>query len=296
MGSGIETRLANRSASDGLRVGVLGLGAIGLGVAQSLLRSGRAPVVCDRRVRAADPLNGAVAQASSAAELADTCDVVLVAVLDEFQVREAVTGPDGILAGARTGLIVVLLSTVAIPVVHDMADLCAARGVHLLDCGVTPGHEAPNNNLVGFVGGPNDVVARAMPVLEDFARAIVHCGPLGSGMTVKIARNVVSYCAWSAVDEAVNLATAAGIPAATLLAALSEADARHPQYLKNLEVRVSEVDVPPDRIANALLVAAKDLSAATDLAKVHGLHLPLTELTKPLIRNVFARNDAGGPL
>ena len=295
MGFGIDTRLADPSTPERLQAGVVGLGAIGLGVSLSLLRSGRTPVVFDIRAGAGDPLHGRVDQAPSGADLARACDVVLVAVLDESQVREVIMGPEGILAGARPGLIVVLLSTVAVPVVHEIAGVCAAHGVHLLDCGVTPGHEAPNNNLVGFLGGYDDVVARALPVLKDFARAIVHCGPLGSGMTVKIARNVVSYCAWAAVDEAVNLAAAAGIPPATMFAALREADAQHPQYLKNLEVRVSDVDVPPERVANALLTAAKDLRAATDLAAARGIDLPLTQLTKPLIRNVFARNDSSGP-
>jgi 3-hydroxyisobutyrate dehydrogenase-like beta-hydroxyacid dehydrogenase len=290
-----QDRSTADTAPEKQRVGVVGLGAIGLGVSRSLARSGRTAAVFDIRPEAADALDGVVDQLSSAAELAHICDVVLIAVLDEAQVHDALTGPNGILAGARPGLIAVLLSTVPVPAVHRLADICAGRGVHVLDCGVTPGHEAPNNNLVGFVGGPDDVVAQAMPVLEDFARAIVHCGPLGSGMTVKIARNIISYCTWSAVDEAVNLAGAAGVPAATMLAALREADAEHPQYLKNLEVRVSRMPVPRERVENALVTAAKDLGAATDLAAAHGIDLPLTELTKPMIRNVFALRDIGNP-
>lgn len=283
------------TAPEGQRVGVVGLGAIGLGVSRSLARSGRTPAVFDIRPEAADALDGIANQLASAAELALLCDVVLIAVLDETQAHDALTGPEGILAGARPGLIAVLLSTIPVPAVHRLAGICAGRGVHVLDCGVTPGHEAPNNNLVGFVGGPDDIVGQAMPVLEGFARAIVHCGPLGSGMTVKIARNMISYCTWSAVDEAVNLAGAAGVPAATMLAALREADAEHPQYLKNLEVRASRVPVARERVENALVTAAKDLAAATDLAAAHGMDLPLTELTKPLIRNVFALRDIGNP-
>jgi 3-hydroxyisobutyrate dehydrogenase len=256
----------------------------------SLMRSGHVPPVFDLRPEATDGLDGITCQEGSAAEVARKSDVVLVAALDEDQVHDALTRPDGILVGARTDTIVVLLSTISVDAVRRCADLCAGDGVELLDCGVTPGDQAPYNGLVAFVGGSEAVVTRAMPVLKDFARAVVHCGPIGTGMTVKIARNVISYCTWTVVDEAVDLAQAAGVDRDIVLAALREADARDPQYLKMLEVRSSGFEVASERIDNALATAAKDLDAATMLADLYDVHLPLTEATKPLVRDVFLRN------
>jgi 3-hydroxyisobutyrate dehydrogenase-like beta-hydroxyacid dehydrogenase len=278
------------SVDDQLRVGVVGLGAIGRGICESLSRSGHPALVFDIRREAFDGLDCVAGRSESAAELALDCDVVLLAVLDDTQAREALLGINGILAGSRPGLIVVLLSTVSVTAVREFGGLCASRDVDLLDCGVTPGDQAALNGVVGFLGGPEDVVARAMPVLKDFAREIVHCGPLGAGMTVKIARNLLSYCAWAAVDEAVNLAVAAGVSPTAMYRALREADAKHPQYLKMLDVREADFEIPADRIDNALATAAKDLTAAIDLASSHGVSVPLAELTKPLIRDVFERN------
>jgi 3-hydroxyisobutyrate dehydrogenase-like beta-hydroxyacid dehydrogenase len=277
-------------ASTRLRAGVVGLGAIGRGVAISLARSGHLVHVFDLRPEALAGLDGIASQERSAAEVARKSNVILVAALDEPQVHNALTKPDGILAGAHADTIVVVLSTISVEAVHKFADVCAGGGVGLLDCGVAPGDQAPNNGLVAFVGGPDAVVARAMPVLNGFARAVLHCGPLGTGMTVKIARNVISYCTWTVIDEAVDLAHAAGVDRDTILKALRAADARDPQYLKMLEVRASGFEVSSERIDNALTTAAKDLDAATVLADTYAVRLPLTEATKPLVREVFIRN------
>ena len=227
-------------------VGVIGLGAIGQGVCNSLVRSGRRVVVFDVRSEAVQGLTCPARRAESAAALADTCQVVLLAVLDEEHVRQALVGAKGLLSGARAGLIVVLLSTVSVKAVHEFAQLCAAQQVHLVDCGVTPGDQAPLNGLVGFVGGPTAVVARAMPVLTDFARSVLHCGPIGAGMTVKIARNVISYCSWAVVDEAVNLAVAAGVGGAP----------EHPAWYHNLVANpacmVQDGPIISDRVAREL--------------------------------------------
>jgi 3-hydroxyisobutyrate dehydrogenase len=285
-----SSRSEGRGASRRLRAGVIGLGAIGRGVAISLARSGHLGQVFDLRPEAVADLDGIASQESSAAGVARKSDVILVAALDERQVHNALTRDDGILAGAHADTIVVVLSTISVQAVHKFADLCAANGVDFLDWGVTPSDQAPNNGLLAFVGGPDAVVARALPVLNGFARAVVHCGPIGAGMTVKIARNVVSYCTWAVVDEAVDLAHAAGVDRDTMLAALHEADARNPQYLKMLEVRSSGFAVPSERIDIALATATKDLDAATALADLYAVRLPLTVATKPLIREVFIRN------
>ncbi|MET0698890.1 MAG: NAD(P)-binding domain-containing protein, partial [Mycobacterium sp.] len=184
------------------RAGVIGLGMIGGGVAVSLARRGRTPLVFDVRPDAADDLAGVPRQASSAADVARDSDVVLLAVVNAAQVREVLRADDGVLAGAHPGLIVVLLSTLAVPDVHELADECREFGVSLLDCGVTPGDQAANNGLVAMVGGDDCTVRRAMPVLDDFAKRVVHCGPLGAGMATKIARNVITYGTWRAVQEA----------------------------------------------------------------------------------------------
>jgi 3-hydroxyisobutyrate dehydrogenase-like beta-hydroxyacid dehydrogenase len=205
-------------------VGVIGLGMIGGGVAVSLAGRGRVPAVYDLRGDAAGELAGVPDVLPSPAEVARGSDVVLIAVVDAVQVREVLSGPDGVLAGAHPGLIVVVLSTVAVPDIHEFAGACAEVGVALLDCGVTPGDQAAHNGMVAMVGGDDSTVHRAMPVLSDFAKRVVHCGPLGAGMATKIARNVITFGSWRAAHEAAELARTAGVAPQTLIDVVEEAD------------------------------------------------------------------------
>ena len=71
---------------------------------------------------------------------------------------------------------------------------------------MTGGTVAAKNGLVTMVGGPDEAVQRALPVLEAFSKNVVHCGPLGAGMATKLARNAITYAMWAAVREATSLA------------------------------------------------------------------------------------------
>src|SRR5207237_4097788 len=140
---------------------------------------------------------------------------VLVSVVDAGQVTEVVRGQDGVLKGAHPGLVILVTSTVAVGVIRDLADACERGGVTLIDCGVTGGSRAAEHGLIALVGGPEDVVARVRPVLDDVASRVVRCGPLGTGMACKIASQCVTAGRWRSVHEAVELASAAGVDPAT---------------------------------------------------------------------------------
>ena len=199
--------------NDELRAGVVGLGMIGGGVAVSLATSGHpAAAVYDVRPEAADGLEGVPAPVGSPAAVAKASDVVLVAVNTAQQAHEVLSGDDGLLSGAEPGT-------------HRGAALDGHRSRRcapcprcatstrssLLDAGVTGGTVAAKNGLVTMVGGPDEAVQRALPVLEAFSKNVVHCGPLGAGMATKLARNAITYAMWAAVREATSLAASAGV-------------------------------------------------------------------------------------
>jgi 3-hydroxyisobutyrate dehydrogenase len=268
-----------------LRIGVIGLGMIGGGVAVSLARSGHPPAaVFDVRADAADGLEGVPACVASPAEVAAVSDVVLVAVVDADQARSAL---DVLLPAARRGTTVVLLSTVGLAAVLDLAARCAEHGVTLLDAGVTNGPGAATNGLVTMVGGPDEAVAAAMPVLEAFSRAVVHCGPLGTGMTAKLARNAITYSMWAAVREATSLAAAGGVTPATLLRVLEEADDTVSPLL-HLQLKAVDYTIAEEQQAWAAGLADKDLAAAQELAAEVGVELPIVEQVRPRMRDVYA--------
>ncbi|NED93185.1 NAD-binding protein [Streptomyces sp. SID11233] len=281
--------------SDTLRAGVIGLGMIGGGVAVSLARSGRVPAVHDVRPDAAADLAGVPEPLTSPAEVARVSDVVMVAVVNADQAREVIGGDNGLLRAARPGLTVVLLATVALPVVHELAALCAEQGVGFLDCGVTPGDRAAENGMVAIVGGEQRTVDSAGPVLEDWAKKVVHCGPPGAGMATKIARNVVTYGSWRTVAEASALARAAGVDPARLAEVIEAADPEGRTLLQLL--RMQGVDgVLPEAVGRQVEpLMAKDLDAARDLAAALGVQTPLVEAVRTQARRTLQLDAEPAP-
>lgn len=260
------------------RVGIVGLGRVGEGLAACLIRRGRRPAVFDIRVDAARGLGADVVRMASARELAETSDVIIVAVVDARQVEDVLSGHDGVLAGADSGVVVVLVSTVSVSDVLRLASLARAGGVGLVDCGITPGSRAASHEIVAMLGGDQADVETARPVVDDFAKAAFHCGPLGSGMTMKLARNVVTYGAWRAVHEAAELVVGAGLALRTLLDVIDLADPQGSTPLRLLRTALADGSTDPssDRLADALeVLMAKDLQAAIDRAEELGVGLPL---------------------
>ncbi|WP_396230599.1 NAD(P)-dependent oxidoreductase, partial [Frankia sp. ACN1ag] len=268
---------------------------IGGGVAVSMARRGRVPAVHDVRPGASAGLPGVGDPLGSPAEVARTSDVVMVAVVTADQARDVVGGENGLLAGAHPGLTIVLLSTVALPVVHELAALCAGRGVGFLDCGVTPGDRAADHGMVAIVGGDESTVEAARPVLDDWARRVVHCGPLGAGMATKIARNVVTYGSWRAVFEATNLARAAGVHPARLAEVIDTADPEGHTLLALLRLRGDDDALPEAAGRKIQPLMTKDLDAARDLAATLDVDVPLVEVARTHADQTLDLHDPQDP-
>jgi 3-hydroxyisobutyrate dehydrogenase-like beta-hydroxyacid dehydrogenase len=280
--------------TDGLRAGVVGLGMIGGGVAVSLARRGRVPAVYDVRADAAAGLAGVPEPLASAADVARASDVVLVAVVDAGQARAVLAADDGLLSGAHPGMTVVLLSTVAVPVVHELAALCGEHGVALLDCGVTPGDKAAENGMIAILGGDGTAVGHAMPVLGDFAKRVVHCGPLGAGMATKIARNLITYGSWTVVNEAATLARAAGVDPATLVTVIESADPEGVTLLSWLRNQIAGREEIRAVLPQVRVLLDKDLAAAQDLARDLGVPVPVADVARARGPETLAFTDAEG--
>ncbi|MFJ3212564.1 NAD(P)-binding domain-containing protein [Streptomyces flaveolus] len=282
--------------SDTLRAGVVGLGAIGGGVAVSLVRSGRVPAVYDVRPEAAADLAGVPDPLGSPAEVAKAADVVMVAVVNADQAREVIGGENGLLSAARPDLTIVLLATVALPVVHELAALSAEHGVGFLDCGVTPGYKAAEHGMVAILGGEQTTVDKALPVLADWAKKVVHCGPSGAGMATKIARNVVTYGSWRAVAEAVALVRAAGVDAARLAEVIDAADPEGDTLLTLLRMQDADGVLPEARALQTEPLMTKDLDAARDLAAALGVQAPLVDVVRTQARRTLQLDPEPAPV
>jgi len=275
-----------------LRAGVVGLGMIGAAVATNLAAAGFSPTVFDVREDAYTQVPGVESQAKTPLEVAEASDVVLIAVVNAEQARDVLIGENGLLTGEVRGLTIVLLSTVSVPAVKELAALCAEHDATLLDAGVT---QAGGNKLVVMLGGPPEAADAIEPVLRTFTRAIVHCGPLGAGMVAKLARNAMTYGHWAVVREAVSLAVAGGVEPARLLEVMKAASDGGPTPDLQLRLQVEQGGLSPEVVAHTTALSQKDLAAAQEFAGANNLETPIIDAVRPRMKDTIAGNY-GTPL
>jgi len=277
------------------KAGVIGLGTIGSGVAICLARAGMLGAVYDVRAGAADGLEGVPPVAASCAAVARACDTVVIAVVSAAQVIDVLSGPEGVLAAARPGLNIVLVSTVALSDLARIRALTDAAGVGLADCGVTGGRYARQKGLITLVGADDALFAAIKPVLDAFTKEVVHMGGPSAGMAGKIARNVIFFGTLRAGYEGAALARAAGVDIAKLAHVVesSEEGVGGPMMLM---ARPDPAGDPKETAAREYIrnLMNKDLEAALDLGKDLGIPLPLVELTRASDRAVVGfRKEQG---
>jgi len=269
------------------KTGVIGLGHVGSAVAISLAKSGLLSEVYDVRASAADDLPGVPAMSTSPAAVARQSEVIVVAVVSAQQTLDALLGADGILAGARPGLIIILVATVSIPDLQRIREVTRAAGVDLVDCGVTGGNRAREDGYICLVGADPQQFAAVKPVLEGFAKSIEHMGGPDTGMAAKIARNVVIYGCFRAGYEGAALARAAGVDVRQLTKVIDESTQGvvGPMYFMSHfgDGAAGEREIR-ERTRNLLV---KDLDAALELARTLNVSLPMSELVRKTDRQTM---------
>jgi 3-hydroxyisobutyrate dehydrogenase len=273
---------------------VIGLGAIGGGVAVCLARSGHLAAVYDVRPEVVKDLEGVPPVVASPAELARRVDVVLIAVVNAKQTVDVLSGPDGVLAAARPGLNVVLLSTISLKDLREIRALTDAAGVGLVDSGVTGGPKAKENGLICLIGADSAVLEEVRPVLDGFARSVAHMG--GPGMAAKIARNVVVYGCLRAGYEAAVLCRGAGVKVADLAKVIEQSADTVGGPMMLMGRPADPLSDPSEgklrESVRSLMI--KDLEAAQELAATLGVALPLVELTLRTDRAVVGVANVNG--
>jgi 3-hydroxyisobutyrate dehydrogenase-like beta-hydroxyacid dehydrogenase len=276
-----------------MRVAILGLGQIGRGAAISLARVGGFEVVgYDPAPEALALAAPSLSPAGSMAQAAAGADVVLIAVFDDRQLRDALAGPAGILDATPPAKVVVVLSTVSAETITWAAVEAARHGVELVDCGVSGGKAIEQGRIVAMIGGSDTAVTLVRPVIEAFAAPVVHTGPLGTGMAAKLARNMIVYGCWYVVSEAARLAEAAGVSLDSLVEISDAADRQSGGPTAMLRRGMSG---DPEKVALWHRIpeyAHKDLHAAFELARSLDVELPGAELVE---ERFDTTHDVGSP-
>jgi len=269
-------------------VTVLGLGTMGLGMANRLLAAGHPLTVWNRSIARAREMEGA------AARLADTprsavagADVVISMVADDAASRGVWLGEEGALAGVREGAVLVESSTVSPDWIGELAEHARARGCHLVDAPVTGSRvQAQNGELRFLAGGDAEVIESVRDVLLVMGSEVTRLGPTGSGAFVKLVNNFVCGVQLVALAEAVALIEASGLDRELALGVLLDGAPGSP-LVKVVAARMSAHDY---EVNFRLDLMAKDLAYASDVARRYALEL---QTAQAAIRRFRAASQAG---
>lgn len=270
-------------------IGFIGLGNIGAPMARRLLDRPDELVVLDVAAAATAPFaaEGATV-AATPAELAARARVISIVVRDEAQVADVLDGPDGLLAAATAGTVVAVHSTISAEGAVALAERASAAGVDLVDAPISGGAMgAHEGTLAVMVGGSDDAVERARPVLERYASLVVHCGPVGQGTRMKIARNLITFASFAAVGEAQRLAQAAGLDVAALGDVVRHSDrvtggAGAIMLRPDASVMADDDGLRPI-FAHTAALGTKDLDLAAELGDGLDVDTPVAELARRLL-------------
>jgi len=269
------------------RIGFVGMGTMGGGMARNLLTKGHALCVWNRSPERLAPLLAAGATAArSPADLAARSEVVMICVSDTPDVEQVARGPEGILAGLSPGSLVVDHSSISPRATRRLAEAAAGKGAHWLDAPVSGGSEgAARGTLSIMVGGDPRQLERARQYLEAYGTTITHVGPSGAGQIAKIVNQILVVVTQQGVGEALLLAQAGGLDLDTTIDAV-KGGAAGSWMLANRGPQMARRDWRPGFTID---LQQKDLRLALEAADELGVPLPATALVFQLYRALQQR-------
>ncbi|HYU90447.1 MAG TPA: NAD(P)-dependent oxidoreductase [Gemmatimonadales bacterium] len=268
-----RTRIHN-GWGETMRVGFIGLGAMGSRMAGRLLAAHHEVVVYNRTRERTRPLEQLGAKvAATPRELAAAVDIVCSSVANDVALEQVMFGPDGALAGIRSGTIVVELSTVNPRTSRRLHEAARSNGVSVLDAPVSGSTaQAEQGQLVIFVGGEEDVYQKCQPILAVLGSKTFYLGPSGAGATMKLCVNTLLGLGVQALAEAIALGVKAGLPRERFLQVLGETAVVSPSQKSKLE-NVRKDEYPA---AFALRLMFKDFGLIVETAMELSVPMPAT--------------------
>ncbi|MFZ5581089.1 MAG: 3-hydroxyisobutyrate dehydrogenase [Pseudomonadota bacterium] len=281
-----------------MKVAFIGLGNMGLPMAQNLARAGHAVAGFDLSQAQMEALVSAGGtRATSAAAAVAGAEAVVTMLPASRHVEGTYLGEGGILATARPGALLLDCSTIAPEAARKVAQAAAEKGFAMLDAPVSGGTGgAQAGTLTFMVGGPGEALERARPLLEKMGRNIFHAGASGSGQTVKVCNNMLLGILMLGTSEALRLGMANGMEPAVLSEIMAKSSGRN-WTLEVYNPCPGVMDnVPASRgYAGGFGVdlMLKDLGLAVENALAVGASVPLGALARNLY-DVHSKAGHGG--
>ena len=272
-------------------IGFIGLGIMGRPMAKNLLKAGYPLVVHSRSRGPVDEIARSGAKVgNSPRDVAAQSDVVITMLPNSPDVELVALGRDGIIEGARPGLLFVDMSTISPIVSKKVGEALAAKSVKMLDAPVSGGERgAIDGALSIMVGGDKAVFDAVLPIFQAMGKTITHLGPLGFGGFTKLANQIIVAVNLTALAEALTLAKKAGLDRDLTLTALAGGlagskclDQKKPNYLADTYNPGFKIDLH-----------FKDLGLIMESARALGVPLPTTAVVQELFSALRVKGRGG---
>ena len=280
-----------------MKIGVAGLGAMGSAIAARLMDVGYQVTVWNRSPDKAKPLADAGAKvAATPAELAGACEAVITMLTDGAAIDAVYNGPNGLLSGDAKGKLFIEMSTVAPKVPIDLAAKVRAKGGALVECPVG-GSTAParTGKLLGLMGAEPADAARAKPILDQLCRRLEHCGPVGTGASMKLAINLPLMVAWQAYGEAFAIARDVGWEPKRLLDLFVDTNGANPALKARAEMIVTMFEGrDPGPTTFSIANGVKDLRTMVETGESKGADMLATRAALAGFEDATKHGFGGG--
>jgi len=272
-------------------IGFIGLGIMGRPMARNLLKAGHSLVVHSRSRGPVDEIVKAGAKAaSSPKEVAAQCDVLITMLPNSPDVELVALGPNGIIEGARRGLILADMSTISPIVSKKIGEALAAKGVAMLDAPVSGGEKGATDGALSImVGGDKAVFEKVLPIFQAMGKTITLLGPLGFGGFTKLANQIIVAVNLTALAEALTLGKKAGLDRELLLTALAGGlagskclEQKKPNYVSGTYNPGFKIDLH-----------YKDLGLIMESASALGVPVPTTAVVQQLFNALRVKGRGG---
>ena len=272
-------------------IGFIGLGIMGKPMSKNLLKAGYPLVVHSRSRGPVDEVVKAGARAAtSPKEVAAQCDVLITMLPNSPDVEQVALGKDGIIEGARRGLVFIDMSTISPIVSRKVGEALAAKGVTMLDAPVSGGEKgAIDAALSIMVGGDKATFDAVQPIFQAMGKTITLLGPLGMGGFTKLANQIIVAINLTALAEALTLGRKAGLDRELLLTALGGGlagsrclEQKKPNYVAGTYNPGFKVDLH-----------FKDLGLIMEAARSLGVPLPATAVVQELFSALRVKGRGG---
>jgi 3-hydroxyisobutyrate dehydrogenase-like beta-hydroxyacid dehydrogenase len=261
---------------------------MGAPMARHLAIAGHVVCVYNRTTAKADEwvlANGGSRQLTPR-QVAESSDVVLMCVGNDDDVRSVVYGPDGVLAGMKTGTVLVDHTTASATLARELSAACVLQGVGFVDAPVSGGQAGAENGQLTIMCGSDDVASfdRIEPIVAAYAKRCKQLGTAGSGQLAKMVNQICIAGIAQGLSEALNFAQRAGLDPDEVVDVISKGAAQSWQMENRSKTMVRD----EFEFGFAVEWMRKDLAMCFDEAKRNGAQLPMTEMVDKFYEEVVA--------